>query len=202
MGCVRRERSPLLGRGIHLEFATLAWNIAGVVVLALTAIDARSIALAAFGFDSLIEIGASTVVVWELTGKDSDRTARALRLIGIAFVIVVPYVVAVTIAALATGGHPRHSPFGIAWTSATFVVMLLLALGKRNTGRTLHNEVLIAEGRITTVDAYLAGSVLGGLVLNTAFGWWWADPLAGLVVVVYAIREARHIFAAGAPEAA
>jgi divalent metal cation (Fe/Co/Zn/Cd) transporter len=188
------DRQALLRRGIYLEYGTLAWNIAGVIVLALTAIHARSVALAAFGFDSLIEIGASTVVVWELTGKDGDRTARALRLIGVAFIIVVPYVLAVTVASLVTAGHPRHSRYGIAWTFATLVVMVLLALGKRNTGRTLPNEVLIAEGRVTMVDAYLAGSVLGGLALNAAFGWWWADPLSGLVVVFYAVREARHTF--------
>jgi divalent metal cation (Fe/Co/Zn/Cd) transporter len=196
---VPNDHRALLRRGVHLEYATLAWNVVGVAILAVTAIAAHSIALAAFGFDSLVEIGASTVVVWELTGKEGDRSASALRLIGFAFVVLVPYVIAVAIASLLIAGHPRHSPYGIAWTFATFVVMLLLALGKRNTGHALHNEVLITEGRVTTVDAYLAGSVLTGLALNALAGWWWADPLASVVVVFYAVREARHIFGEHSP---
>jgi divalent metal cation (Fe/Co/Zn/Cd) transporter len=191
------DELDMLRRGVHLEYATLGWNIIGVVVLAATAIAAHSIALAAFGFDSLVEIGASTVVLWELAEREADRTERAMRLIGYAFVILVPYVVAVAVASLLVVGHPRHSRYGIGWMLATFVVMLLLALGKRSTGRTLDHKVLITEGRVTTIDAYLAASVLLGLVLNAIFGWWWADPLASLVVVFYAVREARHIFGAG-----
>ena len=193
------EHRELLRRGVRLEQATLAWNVVGVAVLAATAIAAHSIALAAFGFDSLVEIGASAVVLWELAEKATDRSAKALRLIGYAFVILVPYVVAVGVASLLLAGHPRHSPYGIGWTAATFVVMLVLALGKRRTGRALQNEVLIAEGRVTTIDAYLAASVLVGLALNAALGWWWADPLASLVVVFYAVQEARHIFAGAMP---
>jgi divalent metal cation (Fe/Co/Zn/Cd) transporter len=70
--------------------------------------------------------------------------------------------------------------------------MLGLAFGKRVTGRQLHNEVLLTEGRVTLVDAYLAGAVLLGLILNALFGWWWADPLAALMIIYYGIREAIH----------
>jgi len=84
----------------------------------------------------------------------------------------------------------------------TFVVMLALAWGKIRTGRALGNPVLRAEGKVTLVDAYLAGAVLAGLVLNALFGWWWADPLAGLVVIYYAAREARHAFKHTPEEAA
>jgi divalent metal cation (Fe/Co/Zn/Cd) transporter len=195
------ERRELLRRGMRLERATLAWNVVGVVVLAISAIAAHSIALAAFGFDSLVEIGASAVVLWELAEKQGARTERALRLIGYAFVALVPYVIAVAAASLLMVGHPRPSPYGIGWTSATMVIMLALALGKRRTGRSLHNEVLIAEGRVTTVDAYLAAAVLVGLALNAVFGWWWADPLASVVVVFYAAHEARHIFRGRRPTA-
>lgn len=191
------DREALLRRGVRLEYVTLGWNVAGVAILTLTALAARSIALAAFGFDSLVEIGASTVVIWELTGSKDDRSSeKALRLIGIAFVVLVPYVIAVGGASLLVAGHPRPSPYGIGWTLATLVVMALLAVGKRTTGRALDNAVLLTEGRVTLVDAYLAGSVLLGLVLNRMLGWWWADPLASAVVVFYAVREARHIFGA------
>lgn len=180
----------------------MAWNVVGVAVLAATAIAAHSIALAAFGFDSLVEIAASSVVLWELAEEETDRTAKAVRLIGYAFVILVPYVIVAAAASLLAVGHPRSSPYGIGWTAATFVVMSVLAFGKRRTGRALQNRVLVTEGRVTTIDAYLAASVLVGLALNAVFGWWWADPLASLVVVFYAIQEARHIFVGGKPATA
>jgi divalent metal cation (Fe/Co/Zn/Cd) transporter len=115
---------------------TLAWNVAGIVVLAIAAISARSVALARFGLDSLIEIGASTVVIWELSGAGEGRQP----------------------------------------------------------GRALGNPVLRTEGRVTMIDGILAAAVLLGLALNSALGWWWADPAAGYVLVCYAGREVREIF--------
>jgi divalent metal cation (Fe/Co/Zn/Cd) transporter len=186
-------RDRLLRRGRLLEVATLGWNVVGIVVLAVAALAAGSVALAGFGFDSLIEIGASTVVLWELSGTGAGRQQRALRLIAVAFVALAVYLVLQSAVVLATGYHPRHSPLGIAWTAATAAVMLALALGKRRTGARLANPVLTTEARVTVIDAVLALAVLLGLTLNAAVGWWWADPAAGLVVVYYALREARHI---------
>ena len=93
---------------------------------------------------------------------------------------------------LLSGTHPGTSLGGIAWLAATLVAVLLLAFGKRATGRQLKNEVLLTEGKVTLVDAYLAGAVLVGLLLNALFGWWWADPLASLVFVYYGVREGAH----------
>ena len=70
-------RPALLRRGFALEYVTLSWNVAGIVILAIAAITARSVALAGFGVDSLIEIGASTVVIWELPGSGADRAPSA-----------------------------------------------------------------------------------------------------------------------------
>ena len=182
-------------RGFVLEYATLGWNVAGIVVLTVTAVAARSVALAGFGLDSLIEIGASVVVVWELSGSGEGRQRQALRLIGLAFVALAVYLLAQSTAVLAAGYHPRHSVLGIAWTAVTGVVMFALAAGKARTGRALGNPVLLTEGRVTTVDGILAAAVLAGLVLNAAAGWWWADPAAGYVLVYYAVREVREIFA-------
>ena len=89
------------------------------------------------------------------------------------------------------GWHPRSSPAGIIWTAVTAVLMFCLAAGKARVGRALDNPVLQAEGRVTLIDGLLATAVLVGLVLNAAFGWWWADTLAGLVLVYYAIVEGR-----------
>jgi divalent metal cation (Fe/Co/Zn/Cd) transporter len=189
-----RAREILLRRGFALEYATLAWNVAGIVVLAIAAISARSVALAGFGLDSLIEIGASTVVVWELSGNGEERQRRGLRLIGYAFAALAVYLLVQSTAVLAAGYHPHHSVLGIIWTAATAAVMFLLAAGKARTGQSLNNPVLRTEGRVTLVDGILATAVLLGLALNATLGWWWADPAAGYVLVFYAVREVREIF--------
>ncbi|GHO68398.1 hypothetical protein KSC_072900 [Ktedonobacter sp. SOSP1-52] len=186
------NQTALLKRGLLLEYLTLGWNVVGVILVILAAYTAHSVALAGFGLDSLIEIFASVVVVWQLRGINLNRERLALRLIGIAFITLVIYIVAQLLYTLLTGTHPATSVGGIAWIAATFIVMLLLAFGKRVTGQQLQNEVLLTEGRVTLVDAYLAGAVLLGLLLNALFGWWWADPLASLVIVYYGIREAIH----------
>jgi divalent metal cation (Fe/Co/Zn/Cd) transporter len=183
----------LLGRGRLLEAATLGWNVLGIVVLAVAAVRAHSVALAGFGLDSLIEIGASTVVLWELSGTGEARQRRALRLIAAAFVVLAVYLLGQSVVVFVAGYHPRPSPLGILWTTLTVAAMFALAFGKDRTGRALANPVLTTEARVTVIDGLLACAVLLGLVLNTAVGWWWADPAAGLVIVYYAVREARGI---------
>jgi len=186
--------SRLRRRGLELEWVTLSWNVVGVVVLAVLAKSASSTALAGFGLDSLIEIGASTVVLWELSGAGEQRQRRALRLIGIAFIALAIYLLVQSTAALITQHHPDGSVGGIAWTAVTAACMFTLAALKTRTGRDLANSVLQAEGRVTFIDGLLAVAVLVGVAANTVLGWWWADPLAGLVIVYYAIRESVEIF--------
>jgi divalent metal cation (Fe/Co/Zn/Cd) transporter len=189
-------RGALLRRGFALEFVTLGWNVIGIVVLAIAAIAARSVALAGFALDSLIEIGASIVVVWELSDTGQARQRPALRLIGGAFAGLAVYLTVQSTVVLATGYHPRHSALGIVWTAVTAAVMFALASGKARTGAALGNPVLRTEGRVTLIDGILATAVLLGVTLNSALGWWWADPAAGYVLVLYAAREVREIFAA------
>jgi divalent metal cation (Fe/Co/Zn/Cd) transporter len=188
----REIHARLLGRGRHLELATLGWNIIGVIVLAFAAVKARSVALAGFGLDSLIEIGASTVVLWELADVAQSRRRQAMRLIGIAFATLAIYLTIQSTVVLFVGFHPHHSPIGIIWTAVTAMVMFGLAAGKAKTGAALDNPVLRTEGRITMIDAVLATAVLAGLLLNAFLGWWWADPVTGYVLLYYAIREARE----------
>lgn len=168
----------------------MAWNIVGIGVLAASAVAARSVALAGFGLDSLIEIGASTVVLWELGDVAERRRKGAMRLIGTAFAVLAAYLIAQSTLVLALGFHAHHSRVGIIWTGATALAMFLLALGKARTGAALENPVLRTEGRVTLVDGVLASAVLLGLVLNAAAGLWWADPAAAYVLVYYGAREA------------
>ena len=166
------------------------------MVLAITSITAGSVALAGFGLDSLIEIGASTVVLWELSGHGQARQRRALRLIGVAFALLAVYLAVQSTWTLLAGYRPQHSPGGIVWTAVTAAVMFALAAGKARTGAALNNPVLGTEGRVTLIDGILAAAVLVGLTLNAGLGWWWGDPAAGYVLVLYAAYEVRAIFAA------
>jgi divalent metal cation (Fe/Co/Zn/Cd) transporter len=177
--------------GRRLEWLTLAWNVVGVAILAYASIAARSVALAGFGLDSVIEIGASTVVLWELADVAKTRQHRATQLIGSAFVALSVYLALQSTFVLVVGFRPHHSPLGIAWTAVTALSMFGLAAAKAKVGAALNNSVLKAEGRVTLVDGVLATSVLAGLLLNSFLGWWWADPVAGYVLLYYAMREAR-----------
>ena len=186
-------RQVLLRRGFALEWVTLGWNVAGIIVLAVAVVAARSVALAGFGLDSLIEIGASTVVIWELSGSGEERQRRGLRAIGYAFAALAIYLLA-SRRWYSQSAIAAAFGLGIAWTAVTAAAMFTLAAGKARTGRALNNPVLRTEGRVTMIDGVLAVAVLLGLTLNAGLGWWWADPAAGYVLVYYAAREAREIF--------
>lgn len=183
--------------GIGLEVITLAWNVVGVVLLTILAYQSASVALLGFGLDSLIEIGASTVVIWELTDTNQARQQVALRLIGWAFILLAAYLLIQAAVVLILGHHATPLIGGIGWTALTALVMFALAWGKWVVGKRLDNPVLLTEGRVTLIDGILATSVLLGILLDYTLGWWWADPVAGLVIVFYAAREAMHIFRKG-----
>ena len=185
-------RDALEKRGLRLEYATIAWNAVEMVIAIGLGIAARSLALVAFGLDTMIELFASGVVVWHLRhpGRDSDRvTAKALRLVAWAFFVLAAVVTIGAVSALATSSAPDESPLGIAYLALTAVVMLTLGALKRTTGRRLGSEPLAAEARMSIIDAALAVGVLLGLAANTLFGWWWADPIAALLVAAAALRE-------------
>ena len=180
-----------LQRGLWLEYATLGWNVIGTVVILIAAVRTGSAALAGFGLDSAIEIFASVIVVWQLKGLEQGREALALKLIGTAFIALAIYVLVQSVWTLLTAAHPTPSPLAIVWLLVTCAVMLLFAWGKLVIGRQLGNLVLTTEARVTLIDAALAGAVLIGVGLNALLGWWWADPLAGIVIVYYGMTEGR-----------
>lgn len=130
-------------------------------------VAAGSVALAGFGMDSLIEILASVVVVWQLRGGDTrSRTRLALRIIAVAFLLLALYIAAQSAVVLATGDHPGRSIVGAVWLAVTAIAMFVLAYSKGDTGRRLDNPVLRTEARITLIDGALATVVLVGVVLN------------------------------------
>lgn len=186
------EADRLERRGLQLEYATIAWNATEMVISIGLGIAARSLALVAFGLDTMVELFASGVVVWHLRhpGRAGRRvTAQALRLVAAAF-FVLAVVVGVSAAwALIRGSQPDESPLGIAYLGLTVVVMSGLGVAKARTGAALDSGPLVAEARMSVIDAALALGVLIGLAANTGLGWWWADPAAALLVAAAALRE-------------
>lgn len=194
------EAARLERRGLRLEYATIGWNAVEMVVSIGLGVAAQSLALVAFGLDTMVELFASGVVVWHLShpGRHSDETtARALRMVAGAFFILAAIVTTGAVWALLTGSAAGESPLGISYLLLTVAVMLSLGIAKRRTGRALGSEPLTAEARLTVIDAALALGVLLGLAANAMFGWWWADPVAALLVAVVALREGVENLDAG-----
>jgi divalent metal cation (Fe/Co/Zn/Cd) transporter len=182
--------------GQRLQWVTIAWNAIEVVVTIGLGIAAGSLALIAFGLDSLVEVFASFVVIWHLNpgpgGRHDSRDRKAMRLVGVAFAALAAYLVVAGARQLGSHEQPDSSPIGIAYLGATALVMFSLARWKRCVGRAIDSEPFRAEASMTFLDGYLATSILIALVLNLWLGWWWADPVAALLIGAVAAREARE----------
>ena len=168
---------------------TIAWNAAEGGLALAAGILAHSIALVGFGLDSSIEVLASGVAVWQLRHPTRARSRVALRLIGASFLLVAAYVGAESVRRLLAGGRAHPSSLGIAVTSASVPAMAGLGVAKRRVAVRLSNVALRAEAIFTLVDAVLSATVLVGLVVDRVLGWWWADPVAGIAVGLFAARE-------------
>lgn len=189
------EHDRLLRRGIRLEWATNAWNVMEVFVTVGLGIATRSLALVAFGLDSMIEVFASMVAIWHLTiGADPPvrRTRIALRLIAAAFIALAIFLVVASVRSLILRTDPEDAPLGVIYLALTAVVMFTLAAAKRRTAKPLGSEPLAAEASMTFLDGCLCVGILIALLANIVLGWWWADGLAALAVGGFALREARE----------
>ncbi len=183
------DKKKLTHMGLWLEYTTLVWNIIGCWIVLISAFAAKSVALAGFGIDSLIEIFASIIVVWQLKSINKDKEEFAERIIGIAFLLLALYIGIQSLVVLYTKFHPHNSISGIIWLVLTAISMFALAYGKGKIGKMLNNPVLKKESKVTVIDGLLAVAVLLGISLNALLGWWWADPLAGLFIVYYGLKE-------------
>jgi cation diffusion facilitator family transporter len=185
---VADQRSVAAKAGRRLQYLTIAWNSAECLVALGAGFVAGSIALVAFGFDSAIEVIASLAALWRLW-RDPDEAGReaaeqrAMRIIGVCFLLLAVYVLYDATKALIGGKAPEHSTIGIVVAALSLIVMPLLARFKRKVARRLDSGALEAETRQTEVCAYLSAILLVGLSLNAWFGWWWADPLAGIAML-------------------
>lgn len=189
------ERRLLQKRALFLEYATIVWNIGEAVFTITIGIIAGSLALIGFGSDSVIEVFASSVVVWHVRpGHDVDRperTRRALRLVAVAFALLGAVLAVVSIRDLITGREAGHSMAGIVYLAITAVVMFGLAVAKRRLATRLDSAPLRSEASLTFLDGVLSTLTLIGLSLNAVLDWAWADPAAALIVAVAAFNEAH-----------
>jgi len=176
-------------RGFWLEYASMAWMTAEAAVAIVAGVIASSIALVGFGLDSVIEFFAAVIVVWQLRGDGKDRETRAVRLIGVTFFALAVYLTVESIRDLAGHVRPEQSIPGLAVTAAALIVMPLLAVAKRRTGRALDDRTLIADSAESAFCALTAAAALLGVGLNAWLGYWWADPAAGLVIAALAVKE-------------
>ncbi|MBI3649272.1 MAG: cation transporter [Actinobacteria bacterium] len=190
------SRERLQSRALRLEYATIAWNLGEAVFTIWLGLAAGSLALIGFGTDSIIEVFASSVVVWHVRPGHAtdrpDRTRRALRLVAGAFLLLSVILAAAAARNLVSGQRASGSPLGIAYLALTAVIMFTLAMAKRRTAETLDSAPLRSEASMTFLDGILSALTLIGLAMNAVFGLWWADPAAALVVALAALNEARE----------
>ncbi|MGE0594479.1 MAG: cation diffusion facilitator family transporter [Vicinamibacterales bacterium] len=182
------DRQGVVRRGQWLTWATIAYNSLEAVLAIASGLLAGSVALVGFGFDSVIEVGSSVAGLWRLHADASHEhreraERRALRVIGVCFLLLAAYVLVDASRALLLGEQPEESILGIAIATGSLLVMPLLARAKRGVAARLSSRALTAEAKQTELCMYLSAILLGGLVLNAALGWWWADPVAALVMV-------------------
>jgi len=185
-------RSPdAIARGRRLEYLTLGWNSLEALAAIGAGLLAGSIALVGFGFDSVIECASGATMLWRLRdgerGEQRERTA--LKLVGASFLLLAAYVAWDAVTALIAREAPDESIFGICVAIASLIAMPLLARAKRKVARELNSGAIEADSRQTDICAYLSAILLGGLLLNATLHWWWADPVAALIMVPIIVRE-------------
>lgn len=184
--------TPLLSRARRVEYLTISWNVFEALGAVITGLIAGSVSLLGFGFDSCIELASGLVLLWRLTdGVDAERRERiALKIVGACFIALALFVVADALHKLFTREAARETIFGIVVAAASLIAMPLLARAKRHVARELGSAAMHADSRQTDFCAYLAAVTLAGLLLNSLFHWWWADPVAAIIMVPLILREA------------
>jgi divalent metal cation (Fe/Co/Zn/Cd) transporter len=188
---VSDERRRVLSLRIRwFVVATIGYNVVEAVIALSEGTRVSSAALVGFGLDSVIEVSSAAAVAWQFAGKDPEsREKAALRVIAFSFFALAAYVTADAVRSLAGAGEARHSTIGIVLAAVSLAVMPLLSFAQRRAGRELGSLSAVADSKQTLLCTYLSAVLLGGLLLNSLFGWSWADPVAALIIAVVAVRE-------------
>jgi divalent metal cation (Fe/Co/Zn/Cd) transporter len=193
------ERHASLHKGLRLEYFTLTWNTLEAIVGLTAGIAAGSVALVGFALDSIVEASSGGILIWRLRaeahgGRPAEELERrAIRLVAVAFIALAVYVGTRAAFDLFSGARPGESTVGIVLAVVSLIVMPVLAWRKRVVARQLDSRALQADATQTTLCTYLSAILLFGLVTNALFGWWWADPVAGLGIAAFAAKEGREL---------
>lgn len=185
------ERRTLLAKRIRLLVAaTISYNVIEALVALSEGARASSTALVGFGIDSVIEVSSAAAVAWQFAAPDPEaREKIALRIIAFSFFGLAAYVAVDAVRALLGVSKAQPSAIGITLAALSLVIMPVLSYAQRRAGKELGSLSAVADSKQTLLCTYLSAVLLGGLVLNSAFGWSWADPIAGLVIAVIAVKE-------------
>ncbi len=175
-------------KGRNLEYLTIGWNSLEAIAAIIAGLIAGSIALVGFGVDSIIEVSSGAIILWRLVSGE-HREKLALKLVGISLIALAAYVGFDAIKSLVLKESPEASYIGIAIAALSLVVMPLLARAKRTVAAQLNSRAMMADSKQTDICAYLSAILLGGLLLNALFGFWWADPLAALIMLPIIVKE-------------
>jgi divalent metal cation (Fe/Co/Zn/Cd) transporter len=188
------DREALAQRGRRLEYFTIAWNSAEGVIAVIAGGLAGSISLVGFGVDSFIEVTSGSALLWRMS-QDADThrrehlERRTLRIVGACFLGLAGYIAYEAVGDLVSHEAPARSLTGILLACVSLVVMPLLSRAKRRVGAAMHSRAMHADAKQTEFCTYLSAILLGGLLLNTLWGLWWADPVAALVMVPIIAKE-------------
>ena len=189
------DRASLVRRGRNLEYFTIGYNSFEGLIAVGAGLVAGSIALVGFGFDSLIEVTSGVALLWRLhLDVDEERRERVeaitLRIVGVCFMLLAVYVSYDSVKSLIRHEAPKESIVGIVLAAVSLIVMPLLVRAKRRVARGINSGALMADSKQTELCTYLSAILLGGLLLNALLGWWWADPVAALIMVPIIVKEA------------
>ncbi|MGE0682504.1 MAG: cation diffusion facilitator family transporter [Candidatus Binatia bacterium] len=189
-------------KALYLEYFTVGWNVLEGVIAIVAGVLAGSIALVGFGLDSYIEVAAAVVLIWRLRkqgGEEEEEQAeqRAILVVGVTFIALALYVTYESVTKLIFHEHPAESLVGILLAIVSLIVMPLLAWQKRKVAAQIQSRALAADALETLACSYLSFTLLLGLGLNAWMGWWWADPLAGLAMIFFLLREGREAIEEG-----
>lgn len=194
---IHENRPLLIKKALKIEWFLISYNIIEAAVSIGFGLLAGSIALVGFGLDSVIEVSSAGILVWRLSHRgtekeESEKEKKALLFVGITFFLLAIYILYESGRKLLLGEIPEKSIAGIIITTLSLLIMPTLGLLKRKIAKQLGSRALEADAVETLVCAYLSFTVLLGLVLNAALGWWWADPVAALVMVYFVFKEGRE----------
>ena len=184
-------RAALQARAQRLATWGLGWHVVEALVALAAGIVASSIALISFGADSVVEVIAAVVLLWRFGTSRAGAERRAQQLIAFSFIAIAAYVGVEATRTLINSNEPDVSIVGIVLSAGTLLGMPMLARAKTAVAQQLHSSATASEARQTMICAYLSGALLAGLVANAAFGSWWADPVAAIVIAGACVREAR-----------